>query len=145
MEDCGSFCDNEADCVYYTFFTSDNVCFLYATCPDIFDDPSLPSITSEKGCPTDFCFYTGSQCNGNLIAISKTADEYECLETCVDNNDCGWFEFDTGTKFCSLFETCATYGQDCPNCIIGSRDCPLADDEMVLLIGLGEEKYSVAR
>ena len=133
------FCDNDLDCSYYSFLEYENACFTYVTCPDIFYDPSLPGLTSEKGCPTEFCFINGTQCHGNLVSISKCADEYDCLETCVNNINCKWFEFETETKYCSLLEDCPTYDQDCPNCIIGSRECSVPSDEMVLLLGLGEE------
>ena len=127
----------DQDCGYFSFFESESLCLTYLTCPEILDDPNLPGITSEKGCPpvSDFCFINGTHCLGNLVSISSCVDEYDCLNFCVDNIDCKWFEYETETKICYLLEDCTTYNQDCPNCIIGSRNC----DGMVLLLGLGDD------
>ena len=145
FEDCARFCIGDPDCSHYSFFESENVCFTYATCPEIFDDPSLPALTNEKGCQAEFCFIDGTQCHGNLVSVSKCADQYDCLSNCVDDINCNWFEFETSSELCSLFQDCATYDLDCPNCIIGSRNCSNPKDEMVLLLALGENSNGIYR
>jgi len=84
------------------------------------------------------CFIRGVQCHGNLVSISISADEYECLSACIDNINCNWFQFETQINICYLLENCDSFDQDCPNCIIGSRNC----SEMVMLLGLGKDDSS---
>ena len=115
----------------------------FDTCPEIFNDENLPGLTNEKGCPKNFCFINGTQCHGNIVSNLILASEDECLAACINNVDCKWFEFESQTKMCSLLGDCSTFDNDCPNCIIGSRDCP--ERMMTLLFGLGEDENGTER
>ena len=144
MESCASICDNNEECGFYTYFESISACMISASCPETINNPNLPAITNEKGCPTNVCFVTGSQCFGNTISISITADVYECYDICVDDLSCQWFEFDSDSNLCFLLADCTSYNSDCATCTIGNRNCS-PKEEQVLLLGLGGDSSKAKR
>ena len=68
--------------------------------------------------------------------MTVASDQYQCLNSCINDVNCVWFEYDSATDLCFLLEDCTTYDQGCSTCVVGNRDCE-GEEEKVLLLGLG--------
>ena len=122
--ECQMECANVTECNYFTFCDTADTCYLYGTCPSIFDfGPDC--YTSESSCDALVCNKPGS-CSGSAFQLNVTDSYNDCLVECKAVERCEWLVYDSPSNLCSLHENCQL-SDTCTTCVVGQKQCQLDD------------------
>ena len=72
------------------------------------------------------CNVIGECRNSQISHLITAKTQLECLETCIDFDDCEWYtyQYDETKRNCQLFRTCDTIVDDDNDCISSQKTCP---------------------
>ena len=62
-------------------------------------------------------------CNGILESVVVVSSADSCINQCVTEDFCEWWNFDSSTGICGLLSSCSEVNYSCLTCTYGSKNC----------------------
>ncbi len=146
VTECYNDCVSTANCTWYTWDPSSNMCTMFADCT--FSNTSCPNcITGQMNCtatePDLVCDVPGS-CSGNPVDFELETSADDCREACQATPSCEWYMWDSSGDLCTLLADCAYDNSTCPTCVVGQRNCtgsnpppPTGSGDFTVLMAIG--------
>ncbi len=118
--DCQDACNSTDNCNFFTHEQTGDLCQLLSNCSQVISSLCSTCYTGEKDCPKVICSQVGL-CQGELVTDLYTDTEDECLEKCVNEDDCDWYTYYESVRFCQLTSTCDPVSS--ASSVFGQREC----------------------
>ena len=143
---CWTFCNETDGCLYFTYSPGDDFCYAFATCDNLTVETCPDCQSGDVTCTDPYCyrymhvrrktimpsnfFLSDGACNGKLVNTDPALSQESCRDACIHKyaDQCEYFTFYDGGP-CMLFSTCELDTSCAPNCVWGTKNCPIEGRE----------------
>lgn len=119
-------CQNEADCSWFTYDHSLNLCLSFKNCTFLSSVQCQDCVSGEVACQPQDCSLSGF-CKGTLIQYDQIESVDKCRTWCDNEPSCDFFSFDVKSGFCYLFYSCPELDVTQEDFVSGHRGCDPVD------------------